>query len=372
MKVHWRSTHATRNTYAALSAACETQGFTLDPVTVPEKDVTCYSLNSRNERQLAPEIADADCITIAGGPYATACFREVARYADYVVVGEGEYTLPLLLAAIEEGAAHVPPGVATREGYRPAVSQVRLDAWPPFSQVKGYVEITRGCPFGCAYCQTPRIFGGAMRHRSIDQIARYASRFRDIRFVTPNALAYGSRGREPDLRKVRGLLQSLSGTIYFGTFPSEVRPEFISREAIALITTYCANTSIQFGAQSGSDAVLERLGRGHTVADVILAMEESLDAGLVPIVDMIVGFPFETDEDQYATGDLIRTIARRGKVHCHRFMPLPGTPLARDQPRHLVPGLAHLLGSLALRGRVTGSWSEPKIAFCGLPSHDRA
>ena len=372
MKVHWRFTRGTRNTYAALAAACEVQGFSLGPVTAPEKDVTCYSLNSRNERQLAPEIAGAACTTIVGGPLATACYRDVAVYADYVVVGEGEHTLPALLAAIEDGTGGILPGVATRDGYLPAASQVRLDAWPPFSQVKGYVEITRGCPFGCAYCQTPRIFGCAMRHRSIDQIARYASRFRDVRFVTPNALAYGSRGRTPDLGKVRALLQRLSGNIYFGTFPSEVRPEFISREAIELVTTYCANTGIQFGAQSGSDAVLERLGRGHTVADVIAAMEETLDAGLVPLVDVIVGFPFETDEDQHATAGLVRTVTRRGKVHAHLFTPLPGTPLAGTHPRPLVPELSRLLGSLALGGRVTGSWGEPKIAFCGLPSHDRA
>ena len=372
MKVHWRATHATRNTYAALYAACETQGFLLHPVSLPVKDITCYSLNSLNERKLAPEIAGADCITIAGGPFATACFREVAEYADYVVVGEGEYSLPALLAAIEAGSATIPRGVATRDEYRPAVSMVRLDAYPPFSQMKGYVEITRGCPFGCAYCQTPRIFGSAMRHRSIDQIARFASRFRDVRFVSPNALAYGSDGRSMNPRKVRALLQALTGRIYFGTFPSEVRPEFVSQEALELITTYCANTNIQFGAQSGSDAVLRRLGRGHTVADVIRAMEESLDAGLTPIVDVIVGFPFETDEDQHATADLIRTVTRQGKVHAHRFTPLPGTPLAGTGPRPLVPGLTHLLGSLALRGRVTGSWSQPKIAFCGLPSHDRA
>ena len=45
----------------------------------------------------------ADCLTIVGGPHATACPREVAGYADYVVVGEGEYTLPRLLEDLRDG-----------------------------------------------------------------------------------------------------------------------------------------------------------------------------------------------------------------------------------------------------------------------------
>lgn len=372
MKVHWRYTHGTRNTYAALFAACEREGFLLAPVSAPTRDITCYSLNSLNAQSLLPEIEQAECVTIAGGPYATACYREVAKKADFVIVGEGEYRLPSLLSAIERGTADSIPGIATMRGYQPPDSMVRLDAWPPFSHMKGYVEISRGCPFSCAYCQTPRIFGHCMRHRSIDQIVLHASRYRDARFVTPNALAYGSDGRSSRLEKVRALLKRLRNNIYFGTFPSEVRPEFISKEALSLITTYCANTNLQFGAQSGSNDVLERLKRGHTVEDVIRAVELCRDAGLLPVVDVIVGFPFETGEDQRATADLIRWISSRGTIHAHLFMPLPGTPLAGTSPAPLIPALSHLLGSLALKGKVTGSWSDPRIAFCGSCSNDRA
>lgn len=372
MKVHWRYTTGTRNTYAALYAACEREGVLLAPVNAPTRDVTCYSLNSLNAQGLLPEIEQAECITIAGGPYATACFRTVAKCADYVIVGEGESLLPSLLTAIIEGTAETLPGVATRRGYRPADSSVRLDAWPPFSQMKGYVEISRGCPFSCAYCQTPCIFGHGMRHRSIDQIVLFASRYRDARFVTPNAFAYGSDGRSPRLEKIRALLERLPNSIYFGTFPSEVRPEFVTEESLSLITTYCKNQNLQFGAQSGSNKVLERLKRGHTVDDVIRAVELCLDAGLSPVVDVIVGFPFETSEDQRATADLIRWISSRGKIHAHLFMPLPGTPLHGTRPAPLSPELSRLLGSLALQGKVTGSWCDPRIAFCGSCSNDRA
>src|SRR5690554_1501243 len=146
MKVHWREISSASNSFAALAAACEVHGYHLEATKEPCPDVTCYSLNSITERSYRDEIAGADCITIVGGPHASACYSDVARYAAYVVVGEGEYTLPALLAAIEEGR-DPPPGVATARGYTAARHTVLLDAYPPFSEVKGFIEITRGCPF---------------------------------------------------------------------------------------------------------------------------------------------------------------------------------------------------------------------------------
>ena len=362
MKVHWREISSASNSFAALAAACEVHGYHLEATTEPCPDVTCYSLNSITERSYRDEIAGADCITIAGGPHASARYSDVAQYADYVVVGEGEYTLPALLAAIEEGR-DPPPGVATARGYTPARHTVLLDGYPPFSEVKGFIEITRGCPFGCGYCQTPRLFGRCMRHRSVDEISRYAARFRDIRFVTPNAFAYGSDGVHLRLDRVERLLRSLNGRIYFGTFPGEVRPECVSQQSIDLILDYCANTRLHFGAQSGSDRVLRLLHRGHTVEDVVRAVDLCRENGLVPVVDFILGLPFESDDDQRATLDLVRLVTRAGKAHIHYFMPLPGTPLQNSRPRTLLPETEKVLGRLALGGRITGSWMDHEIRF---------
>lgn len=356
LTVNWRSIGAARNTFAALFAACERSGYRLHTVDIPSADITCYSLNSLNEREYRREIRQAPCITIVGGPHASACYREVAEYADYVVVGEGERALPRLLSWLETGRQGIPPGVATEDGFTPAEETVILDAFPPFTTVKGYIEITRGCPHHCTYCQTPRIFGSCMRHRSLSCIERAASRYQDIRFVTPNALAYGSDGRRPRLDRVEKLLARLRGNIYFGTFPSEVRPEFVTDEALELISAYCANTKIHFGAQSGSDAILRRLHRGHTTAEVVRAVELACEHGFTPVVDFIVGFPFETDADQRDTVQLILWASGRGMVHIHAFTPLPGTALAGSPPRGLLTETERTLGQLALQGRLTGSW----------------
>ncbi|MGB7787135.1 TIGR04013 family B12-binding domain/radical SAM domain-containing protein [Methanoregula sp.] len=370
MQVNWRNIHVARNSYAVLLAACGRSGFFLQPVESPAGDITCYSLNSINAPLYHDEIAFADCLTIAGGPHATACPEEVAEYADYVIVGEGEYTLPRLLENIRGGDGGRIPGVMTRDHYEPADTTVRLDAYPAFSVTKGYVEITRGCPFSCGYCQTPQLFGHCMRHRSIDEVAKYANRHGQSRFVSPNAFAYGSDGIHPRWDKIESLFRQCRHQIFFGTFPSEVRPEFVCGESLDLISRYCANTKLHFGAQSGSDAVLRQLHRGHTADDVITAVELCRDHAITPIVDFIVGLPFETDDDQRATGELIQWVARSGNVHVHRFIPLPGTSLAGSTARPLLKEIEKLCGNLALRGKLTGSWDDPEIRFFRRPSND--
>ncbi|MEN6341605.1 MAG: TIGR04013 family B12-binding domain/radical SAM domain-containing protein [Methanospirillum sp.] len=363
MRVNFRRSPGTANTEAALAATLEQDGRALHGTGRPTDDVTCYSLNVANVSDLIPEMDRAGCITIAGGPQATACWKEIACAADYVVVSEGERTLPRLLEAIESGSAAPIPGTATAAGgLVPVDHAVRLDAYPPFSRRKGYIECSRGCPHTCAYCQTPRLFPGGMRHRSIDACVEAARALPDVRFVTPNAFAYGSDGLTPRYDKVRRLLAALAredATIWFGTFPSEVRPEFVTDEALELVRTYCANTRIHFGIQSGSDRVLEALGRGHTVADGLAAADRVLDHGFVPVVDVILGFPFETGDEQEATLALAEYLARRGcRIHAHRFTPLPGTPLASQPSLPLVPTARQRVGRLALAGKLTGSLSD--------------
>lgn len=332
-----------------------------------------YSMATAQAEEVYAEVDRArsegsvEAIYVAGGPHPSALPEEALEHFDFVVIGEGEETLPELLRTISEGSDPLAVrGIACKvEGHvritekRPAVN---LDLYPPFSSILAPIEISRGCPWGCTYCQTSRLFGTCMRHRSIPVIERYARRHKDIRFTSPNSLAYGSDGRKPRLEKVKALLRVLAGQnkpIYFGTFPSEVRPEFVSQEALELITKYCANKSISLGGQSGSPAVLRRIRRGHGLEEIERACELSLDNGLVPQVDFIFGLPDESADDQRLTLGLVRWIVSKGgKVRAHRFTPLPGTPLAGSRAAPLVEGVEECLGRIALHGRLTGSWSS--------------
>jgi B12-binding domain/radical SAM domain protein len=334
----------------------------------PKDGIMLYSFASAQAEEVYSEVshAEVDAVYIAGGPHPSALPEEVLEHFDFVVIGEGEETLPELIEAIENGRdpASV-KGIAYKcQGqvlFTEKRSPVDLDSYPPFAKILAPIEISRGCPWGCTYCQTPRLFGSCMRHRSIPIIAKYARRHKDIRFTSPNSLAYGSDGRKPRLEKVEALLKVLAEQkkpIYFGTFPSEVRPEFVTPAALELVVKYCANKSLSLGGQSGSPAVLRSIGRGHGRGEIETACELALDYGLVPQVDLIFGLPTESEEDQRMTLDLVRWIAAKGgKVRAHRFMPLPGTPLAGTRPAHLADDVEACLGKMALEGRLTGTWS---------------
>ncbi|HMK47843.1 MAG TPA: TIGR04013 family B12-binding domain/radical SAM domain-containing protein, partial [Methanocella sp.] len=276
-------------------------------------------------------------------------------------------TLPELLTALSrDGDVSTVRGIAFRRGgkfyYTGPREVVDLDLYPPFKPpLYGPIEISRGCPWNCAFCQTPRIFGHKMRHRSVESICKYDGYYEDKRLVSPNAFAYGSNGISPDPAAVEKLLKHLSGNIYFGTFPSEVRPEFVTPEMLEIVTAYCANKEVHLGGQSGSDRMLRMIHRGHTAADVVGAACMIKDAGLTPVVDFIFGLPGEDKYDQASTLECIQTIiGEGGKIRAHYFLPLPGTELADTPSAPVQPEIDRLLGKLALSGRLTGSWSPRK------------
>lgn len=338
------------------------------PTDSPRPGIMLYSFSSLQADEVYREIemANVDAVYIAGGPHPSARPKEALEHFDYVVVGEGELALPKLLDALIQGQDPTGiSGVACMRGgemvHNPPGETVDLDLFPPFKPpFIAPVEISRGCPWGCAYCQTPRLFGSSMRHRSTETIARFARFLKDVRLTTPNALAYGSDGRVPRLDKVEALLRSLADLgrpIYFGTFPSEVRPDFVSSKALELITRFCANNTLSIGGQSGSPRVLREIGRGHGVEAVADACDLSIDFGLVPQVDLILGLPMEGPDDQMATLELARWIVGRGgRVRAHHFSPLPGTPLERFAPASIEKEVSSSLGQLALEGKLEGTW----------------
>ena len=364
-QIHFRWSPKNRYSITALSSVLD---FKL--AKKPENGIMLYSFASPQAPGVFREVGSAktDTIFIAGGPHPSGCPEETLEYFDYVVIGEGEETLPELISALQnnsdlsavKGIAYKDDGKVILTGGR---DDVDLDRYSPFKPpLLGPIEITRGCPWSCAYCQTPRLFGHKMRHRSVEAICKFDKYYEDKRLVSPNAFAYGSDGITPNEAAVEKLLSSLSGNIYFGTFPSEVRPEFVTPKMLELVNTYCANKELHLGGQSGSDRVLKAIHRGHGAAEVITAVERTHDAGLTPVVDFIFGMPGEREEDQRMTLDCINTIIKEGgKVRAHYFMPLPGTELADTTPELLSPEIEKLLGKLALGKKLTGSWSSPKM-----------
>jgi B12-binding domain/radical SAM domain protein len=335
-------------------------------------DVLIYSFTTLSRNIIAQEIKEINKlkklnksnkpILIAGGPHPTGVPNDTIKMGfDYVIVGEGEITLPKLINKLKELEKNEDGEKELNEKIIIGEQVINLDEFEKIEPLTP-VEITRGCPYKCRFCQTPQIFG-KLRHRSIDSILKLTNPDTDTRVISPNAFCYGSKtGTKPNIEKLEKLLKKLSegkGKLFFGTFPSEVRPEFIQKDTIELVVKYCDNKFLHFGAQSGSDEMLRYIRRGHTVDDVLNAVDLCRDYDLIPKVDFIFGFPNENEFHRKGSMDLIKYIIKKnGKVHAHYFMPLPGTYFENQKPTVLDRKTLRALGQLSQKGLVSGSWNH--------------
>ncbi|MHA1136900.1 MAG: TIGR04013 family B12-binding domain/radical SAM domain-containing protein [Candidatus Thorarchaeota archaeon] len=319
-----------------------------------------------------------DVTIVGGGAHASIRPKELlANGFDYVVVGEGEYVLPDLIWHLMNGRNPLSiPSVVDRTVVEAPVPKnfpvVDLDKCPPFAlgmNILGPIEVTRGCPFQCKFCSTPFLTGGRVRHRSVESITNWLqlaverSGFERTWFLSPNALCYGGHGRKAEPEKLEVLLKAVTKIdgleeVFFGSFPSEVRPEFVTRSILEMLRNYVANETLQIGLQSGSDRVLNLVNRHHTVEDGMNAIRIALDTGFIPHVDMIFGLPGETKEELHDSVQLCYDLVEMGaKTHGHVFMPLPGSAYENMPPGKLDLESRRLLGELSRRKEMTGSWS---------------
>jgi B12-binding domain/radical SAM domain protein len=294
-----------------------------------------------------------------------------------VVRGEAEETFPRVLKMLADGSdAQSIPGIAFRSDEEvvltPPGSSVPIDRFPSFSWKRGMfgpIEITRGCPFACSFCQTSHIFGVRPRHRSVDAVVEHAETIRTrkgrvVRLLSPNAFSYGSPdGRSVHAKALEELLDALRrtmtrrGKIIFGYFPSEVRPEHVTPETLGLLRKYADNDEIVIGAQSGSPRMLDACHRSHSVESVLSAVSHARRFGFKVIVDFMFGLPGERPEDERRTVVVMTELCRLGaRIHPHAFVPLPQTAFSRKRPGRISGEVVRTLDRLAAEGAIYGDW----------------
>ena len=396
----FKFTKENRNSIAYLLGALEGRDFSYNitlssnPVNTimrqSGKSIVLYSLMVTQLPALYEEIRELhhlkkkyDLVMIAGGPYPSGDpLGAIKMGFDYVVIGEGENVLPELLERlIHERSIEDLNGIAFKNRdkvvVRPKAEPVDLEKYPPcFDRFRLYppIEISRGCTYRCKYCQVPALFSWTVRHRSIDYIVKYAKHYakigiRNLRFIAPNGFGYGSRdGRSPSPKALERLLKSLKEIgdvrIFLGSFPSEVRPDFVTRDVMDVISKYVSNKRIVIGVQSGSDRLLKYIGREHTVEDCYRAVEMVLEYGFTPYLDFLFGLPTESEEDVDMTIKTIKDFIGMGAIiRGHTFIPLPGTPFENSPPGRVHPKLKKFLEHMTGKGVVKGEWRrQEKLA----------
>ena len=104
-----------------------------------------------------------------GGPYATSFSGDLKGKVDYLVLDEGEITLPMFVEALEKGEesgifrATEKPDVSLTP--IPRYDLLELDAYSEMS-----VQFSRGCPFQCEFCDIIVLYGRKPRTKAPEQL----------------------------------------------------------------------------------------------------------------------------------------------------------------------------------------------------------
>ena len=322
---------------------------------------------------LCTQCADTDWI-IAGGPHPTADPEGCLHFGFHrVFVGESERTLVRFIQDILDGALPQDKTLVRDCEENP----VNLDDYPPFDYNTAFwvpIELSRGCSNGCTFCQAHSIHGRKLRFRSLDGLRRPFEAMskknrKKLFFITSNILSYAPDGHKARLQSLRELGEMAAiynlTDLHLGSFPSEVRPEYLDEQALSIFSKYCSNRNIVIGAQTGSERLLESLRRGHTVEDVKRAAVLARAHGFRPLIDIIFGLPGETLADRKETFMFIDWLLKHAgaRIHLHYFLSLPGTALWGHEASNIDVASRNRIDRLLRYGRAYGDiWFQEKCS----------
>ena len=293
-----------------------------------EADVIGFSLFTTNVRFTA-EVARrlrqraGERVIIFGGP---SCKVTGERewmgpgLANAWICGDGEDLLP---AVLELDDAQAPAGVILGLDTDPAftvefgvVADLEAHPFPDFSQLdpgrydrqssRGEpvlpVVASRGCIMRCAFCNE-RSLEKRYRTRGADHL--YAELAHQVQRHGPVAFRFNDQLLNGNLK----VLDRLADRIIEGGLDIRWVGQGIARgdmSADLLDRLHRAGLEeICFGLESGSPSVLERMGKNVKLLDPELAIKRTHDAGIRAHINLLVGFPGETEQEFQQTLDLL-------------------------------------------------------------------
>lgn len=188
-----------------------------------------------------------------------------------------------------------------------------------------------GCPQQCIFCNQGTITG---EHESSLQGARKQLEELTtwVRPSVDNELAYygGSFTALPmhHQEQLLELAEEYRRKGYFGAMRLSTRPDAITEPILALLKAHEVKT-IELGAQSLDDQVLQRARRGHTAKDVWDASRTIRAAGFQLGLQLMTGLPGQTEESLRDTLQQVLAI-HPDIVRIYPVLVIDHTPLAEQ------------------------------------------
>jgi len=303
---------------------------------------SAYPLALRIARLVKLECPESTIVF--GGPQASVVAEQTLAsfsFVDFVVRGEAEESLPILLNELFGSRRFdLVPGLTHRSAFGiqrnvDAPLILDLDALPSpayhltgelHGQVRASLELGRGCPFSCTFCSTNDFFRRRFRLRSPERVLQ------DMRAIDAE---YGIRDFDlvhdmftVDRKRVVAFCQALLDSREGYTWSCSARTDCVDEELIELMAA-AGCTGMFFGVETGSERMQKVIDkhldtrRAHQIIDIVER------AGIRSTVSLITGFPQETLADLRETVSMFMHSARtpESSPQLNLLAPLANTPL---------------------------------------------
>jgi radical SAM superfamily enzyme YgiQ (UPF0313 family) len=244
-------------------------------------------------------------LVAAGGPYVTSV-PEAAQEAgvDFLVLDEGEITLPLLVEALQRGETS---GVLRANGEKPDVTTTpipRFDLLDMRAYSDMSVQFSRGCPFQCEFCDIIVLYGRKPRTKTPAQLlaelqALYDLGWRRTIFVVDDNFI-GNK------RNVKLLLRELGPWMAAHGYPFRLSTEAsvdLAQDEELLELMIAANFSAVFlGIETPDTDSLALTQKFQNTRNSLMESVQKINrAGLRVMAGFIIGF----DGEKSGAGDRI-------------------------------------------------------------------
>lgn len=298
-------------------------------------------------------------VLLLGGPGVGGCDTLVLErfsQVDAIVRGEGEVTLPELLARLERGRAlklDGVRGVTWRDALGSIVREVDREpirdlaslpdyAWdllPPLAEYKAItgegegltpIDSGRGCVFDCSFCSIGRFWSRRSRPLPAARLAEEVMAIRSIPAARHAYLCHDLFGA--DRAHALAFCAELETRGSDVAWECRARADHLDAELLERMAA-AGCYRVLLGVESADAGVRRANQKGmRDDIDMLRVVDDCAAHGIVPILSLILGLPGEDEAALARTLDLCADAALRAGVNLslHLANPQPGCELGRE------------------------------------------